>query len=76
MLCGLLVLAFGAGAVAAGLHPWVGLAVGVLWAATTVAAAVLLIRAGHRGLCWARRAMWTGVAALGAPLRMAIGLSV
>ena len=72
VVCGSLVLAFGAVAVNAGLRPWVGyLVVGSVAASVVVALVVQAIR-GHRGGCWLRRGLWFGMAAPGIPLRVVL----
>lgn len=71
---GLVVLGLGAAAVAVGLRDWVGLLVGGVYVASTVAALAFTTRAGHRGSCRVRRGVRTGLAALGLPLRVVTNL--
>jgi hypothetical protein len=43
-----------------------------IFAVAIVAAAVVQARRGHRGWCLLRRAVWFGVAAPGAPVRLIV----
>lgn len=67
---GLLVVAFGVLALAAGLVPWVGYVTLGVVAAVIAGALVVQARRGHRGFCLARRAVWFGIATPGAPVRL------
>ncbi len=74
VVAGLVVVAFGVLAAVASLRPWVGPAVIGVWLACSVGAGTWLWRSGHRGGCWLGRTLWTGLAVLGFPLRVVVGL--
>lgn len=74
VVAGVAIFAFGALAMAVGKVPVVGWVVLGIWAALTVAATIHLVRIGHRGGCLLGRSLWTGVAWLGLPLRVAAAI--
>ena len=71
-LGGLVLVAFGILAIALGKVPWVGWALIGALAIAIVAAGVVQARRGHRGLCLVRRAVWFGLSAPGAPVRLLV----
>lgn len=74
VVAGVLIIAFGALALTAGKVPVAGWVVLGIWAALTVAATIRLVGIGHRGGCLLGRSLWTGVAWLGLPLRVAAAI--
>jgi hypothetical protein len=70
LLGGVVLVAFGALALVAGIRPWVGLVVIGAVCVIIAGAAIVQWRRGHRGWCLVRRAVWFGLALPGAPLRL------
>lgn len=74
-LGGIVVLAFGAAAIAADKVPWVGYLVVGLIAVAFAVALVLQARRGHCGSCWLRRSAWYALATPGLPVRVLTSLA-
>jgi hypothetical protein len=76
VICGVLIVAFGAFAATIGIRPLAGAVILGVLAAAIVVSIVVQFATGHRGTCALARGAWIGLAVPGLPLRVVLSFAI